>query len=156
MTLRERIEQDFRQAMRAHDVARLGTLRVLKAAIERAVIAARTSARQELDDAAVAAVVQQEVKKLRDALADFTRAVRQDLVSATEREIAVLSAYLPQGLSSGELAAIARDVVAALRAQGPTEFGRAMGAVMKEVKGRSPGETVAEAVRTALEAAGKS
>ena len=146
----KRIKEVFTGAMKEHDVDRLRMLRVLKAAIEKAAIAARTSVKQALDDSDVEAVVRQEIKKLKDALVDFTRAARNDLAGAAKAEIEVLSSYIPKGLDPAELKAIVLEVVAKLKAEGVVEFGRVMGRVMKEVKGRADGETVAEAVREAL------
>jgi uncharacterized protein YqeY len=148
--LLERIEDDFRQAMKAHDAGRLSVLRQLRAAVTNAAIAARTSAQASLDEAAVETVLRQEVKKLKDALGDFTKAARHDLISATEAELKILQSYLPQDLQPSELKAIVDAVVDKLKADGVVEFGRAMGTVMREVKGRADGDTVGAAVRQAL------
>lgn len=147
----QRIEDDFLGAMKGHDVGRVKVLRLLKAAIGKAAIAARTSAKQALDESDVEQVVRQEIKKIKDALTDFIRAARRDLEEEAKAEIAVLSTYLPQGMEPAELKAIARELVAKLKEEGVVEFGRVMGRVMKEVKGRADGETVAEAVREALQ-----
>jgi len=151
----KRIEDDFVRAMKGRDVGRVKVLRMLKAAIGKAAIAARTSAKQALDESDVQAVVRQEIKKTKDALVDFSRAARRDLEKEAKAEIAILSSYLPKGMEPAELKAIVRELTAKLKAEGVVEFGRVMGRVMKEVKGRADGETVAEAVREALEEEGK-
>ena len=148
--LRERIEEDFRQAMKAHDAGRVSVLRLLRSAIVNAVIAARTSVKQSLDDADVENVIRQEAKKLKDALQDFTKAARHDLVVATQDELAVLQSYLPSELGAAELEVMVSNVAEQVKKSGVADFGRIMGAVMREVKGRADGETVAEAVRRAL------
>lgn len=148
--LRQRIEDDLRHALKAHDVGRRNVLRVLVAAIQNAAIAARTSAKQSLDDADVETVVRQEAKRVKDALVDFRRAARHDLITAAEQELAILASYVPAELSPSEVTTLVREVVMKLRAEGVTEFGRVMGAVVREVKGRSDGQTVSEAVRQAL------
>lgn len=147
----QRIEDDFLGAMKGHDVGRVKVLRLLKAAIGKAAIAARTSAKQALDESDVEQVVRQEIKKTKDALIDFTRAARRDLEEEAKTEIAILSSYLPKGMKPKELKAIVSEMVAKLKEEGVVEFGRVMGRVMKEVKGRADGETVAEAVREALQ-----
>ena len=148
--LLKRIEEDFVRAMKGHDADRLKVLRFLKAAIGKAAIAARTSVKQSLNEDDVQNVVRQEIKKMKDALADFSRAAREDLVASAKKEIEIVSSYLPQGFSTDELKSMVRVMVANLKEEGVVEFGKVMGRVMKEVKGRADGETVAEAVKEAL------
>lgn len=147
----KRIEEDFIRAMREHDVSRLKSLRMLKVAIGQAAIAARVSVKKTLDDSDVESVVRQEIKKVKDALVDFSRAARKDLEAEAKAEIKILSSYIPKGMEPAELKSLVVDMVATLKAEGVVEFGRVMGRVMKEVKGRADGETVSEAVREALE-----
>ncbi|OGL59532.1 hypothetical protein A3H10_03715 [Candidatus Uhrbacteria bacterium RIFCSPLOWO2_12_FULL_46_10] len=151
MMLIKHIEEDFIRAMKEHDVGRVKVLRLLKAAIGKAVIAARTSVKQELDESDVESVVRQEIKKTKDALVDFSRAARRDLEEEAKAEIGILSGYLPKGMEPSELKSLVAEMVTKLKAEGVAEFGKVMGRVMKEVKGRADGETVAEAVREALE-----
>lgn len=143
----ERIESDFRAAFKAHDVGRVGVLRLLKSAIANAAIAARTAAKQTLDDADVETVVRAELKKLADALTDFSRAARADLMAATEAEIKVMKTYLPPELEPAALKATVAEAVATLKRAGAVDFGRAMKAVQAMVRGRASGEQVAAAVR---------
>lgn len=146
----KRIEEDFIRAMKEHNVGRVRALRMLKAAISKAIIAARTSAKQVLEESDVENVVRQEIKKIKDALVDFSRAARHDLEDEAKAEIEILSSYIPKGMEPKELKALVAELVAKLKAEGVVEFGKVMGRVMKEVKGRADGETVAEAVREAL------
>ena len=147
-TLFEKIEEDLTKSMKAHDAARLSTLRVLMASVKNAAIAARTSAKKVLDDADVQGVVRQETKKIKDALIDFSKAARMDLVKSAEAELKILSEYLPEAMSPDELKKIVANVVDT--ADSVKEFGKIMGQVMKEVKGRADGESVAAAVKEAL------
>jgi uncharacterized protein len=148
--LLEKIENDFRTAMKAHDAGRVSTLRMLIAAVKNAAIAARTSAKQTLDDADVQGVVKQEVKKIKDALVDFSKAARHDLVKASEDEVKILQEYLPAAMSDEELQTIVGNKVKELAAAGQTEFGKVMKAVMEEIKGRADGQSVTDAVKKFL------
>ena len=148
--LRERIEEDFLAAMKAHDAGRVSVLRTLRAALQNAVIAARTSAKQELDDADVATVITQEVKRLKDVMQDFTKAARTDLLEAATSELRILQAYLPEQLSIEAVRAVVKTVVARLRTEGITEFPAAMQAAMAELKGKADGSDVATAIREAM------
>jgi uncharacterized protein YqeY len=148
--LLEKIETDFRTALKAHEAGRVSTLRLLLAAVKNAAIAARTSAKQSLDDADVEGVIRQEVKKLKDSLVDFSKAARQDLSDAAEAELKILQDYLPQGLNDEEVKAIVVRKIAELKAEGEKEFGKVMKAVQEEIKGRADGQSVAQAIKEKL------
>lgn len=149
--LLDRIEKDFVEAMKAHDAGRVSVLRLLRAAIKNAAIAARTSAKESLDDAAVETVVRQEVKKIKDALVDFEKAARRDLSESAKNEIDVLKSYLPKEIDLKTINEIIDATIERLKQEGVSDFGKVMGAVMREVKGRADGETVTQAVRKALQ-----
>lgn len=149
-TLLEKIEKDFRESMKAHNAARVSTLRMLMAAVKNAAIAARTSAKKSLDNDDVEVVIRQEVKKIKDALIDFTKAARTDLIDASNKELKVLSEYIPEGVKPEEMQKAVVDTVNKLHEQGVKEFGKVMGIVMKELKGRADGDAVAKAVKEAL------
>ncbi len=149
-TLLEKIENDFREAMKAHNAAKVSTLRMLMSSIKNAAIAARTSAKQSLDDDDVQGVVKQEIKKIKDAVIDFSKAARTDLVESAEAELKILADYVPPMMSAEELANFVESKVEKLVSEGQKEFGKVMGAVMKEVKGRAEGNAVTDAVKKAL------
>ena len=149
-TLLEKIENDFREAMKAHDAVRVSALRMLMSQVKNAAIAARTSAKKSLDDADVEGVIRQEVKKIKDALLDFTKAARTDLADAANAEIKLLSTYLPTPMSVEEVADKVEAAVERLHREGVKEFGKVMGVIMKEIKGRADGHAVTEAVKKAL------
>lgn len=148
--LLDEIEKDFLTAMKAHDAGRVSVLRTLRAAVQNAVIAARTSAKRELDDADVAGIIRQEVKRLKDVMQDFTRAARTDLLDAAKSELDILQQYLPQQLDLETVRAVAKEAVARLRREGISEFAAVMQAAMAELKGKADGADVAVAVREAL------
>src|SRR3989338_7956298 len=149
-TLLEKIEEDFRKALKSHEAARVSTLRVLMAAVKNAAIAARTSAKKVLDDADVESVIRSEIRKIKDALVDFSRAARHDLTSAAEAELKVLQSYLPAAMTNRELTDVVMKKISELKAEGEKEFGKVMKAVMDEVKGRAEGTDVAKAVKEEL------
>ena len=106
MSLKERITDDMKTAMRAKDSERLGTIRLLQSAMKQKEVDERI----ELDDAAIVAIVDKMIKQRKDSIAAFEQAARQDLVDKEKAELAVLSAYLPERLSAQELS----DAVQAL------------------------------------------
>lgn len=143
MTLVTTIEQHATAALKNKDAA-LSTLRMMRAALKNAAIEARVPA---LDDEKAASVIASEVKKLRDALEQFRAGGRPDLIAQTEAEIAVMSRYLPAQASEGEIRAVVRRVASG---GSPADFGRIMGAAMKELKGKADGSAVGEIVKEVL------
>lgn len=143
MTILERIDQDFIQAMKAKDEKRLPTLRLLRSATKNKQI----DAQRPLTDEDVIAVIKTMVKQYQDALGDFEKAGRTDLFEKQKEEIAVLSEYLPPSLPKDELETIVRDAV---QLSGATDMGKAMGAAMKAVNGRADGTEVRAIVQRLL------
>lgn len=150
MSLIALIEEDLKGAMKAHNVQTVSTLRMLQSAVKNAAIAARTSAKQELDDVEIEKVVKSEVKKLKDALEDFTKAARQDLVDKTNEELEVLAKYLPEQLDPAALEKIVTETLDEVKAQGEVDFGKAMKAITAKVKGAADGKQISELVKKAL------
>ncbi|MBI5728243.1 MAG: GatB/YqeY domain-containing protein [Candidatus Magasanikbacteria bacterium] len=135
------LRADIRAAMTAAMKAGgddLSTLRLAWSAIRNEEIAKQ----RELDDAQAVTVIGRQVKQLQDAVADFTRGGRADLIAATQREIIILRRYLPTALSRAEIEEIARRVMASPSFSETRDLGRIMGAVMKEVRGRADGAEV--------------
>lgn len=148
MSLTQKIEADLIVAMKSKDELRLAVLRNAKTAIHNAEIANRP---KELSEDDVLGVLGREVKKLNDSIVDFERGGRADLVEGVKKEIEILGAYLPKGLSEDELRVIVKKVVETLKPAGPEDFGKVMGAVMKEAKGRASGDLVSKLVKEALQ-----
>lgn len=146
MTLKERITEDMKAAMRAKEMDRLGTIRLLTAAIKQKEVDERI----ELDDTAVIAVVDKLIKQRKDSIEAFQKANRQDLAEKEAAEMAVLSAYLPARLSADEVAAEVKAIVAELGAKGPGDMGKVMGAVKARLAGKADMGQVSAAVKAAL------
>lgn len=146
MTTRERIDADTVTAAKAKDAAKLSTLRMLKAAVKNAEIDKMSA----LEEADVAAVVSKELKKLKDGLESFVAGKRDDLAGQARAEIAVLEGFLPAQLSDDELQSLVERKIAETSAVGPRDFGKVMGAVMKEAQGKADGEKVTRMVKSLL------
>jgi uncharacterized protein YqeY len=146
MSLKERITEDMKTAMRAKDSERLGTIRLLQSAMKQKEVDERI----ELDDAAIVTIVDKMIKQRKDSIAAFELAARQDLVDKEKSELAVLIAYLPERLSAQELADAVQAIVAELGATGPGDMGKVMGAVKTRLAGKADMGAVSAAVKAAL------
>jgi uncharacterized protein len=146
MSLKERITEDMKAAMRARDAERLGTIRLLMAAMKQKEVDERI----ELDDPAVIAIVDKLIKQRKDSVDAFQKAGRQDLAGKEAAEIVVLQAYLPARLSGEEIAAEVSAIVAELGAKGPGDMGKVMGAAKARLAGKAEMGQVSAAVKAAL------
>jgi uncharacterized protein YqeY len=146
MTLKERITDDMKAAMRAKDSDRLGAIRMLTAAIKQKEVDERV----ELDDAAVVSIVDKLLKQRKDSIDAFQKAGRQDLADKEQAEVAVLQAYLPARLSADEVAAEVKAIVAEVGATGPGDMGKVMGAAKARLAGKADMGQVSAAVKAAL------
>jgi uncharacterized protein len=146
MSLKERITEDMKAAMRAKDAERLGTIRLLTAAMKQKEVDERI----ELDDTAVIGIVDKMLKQRKDSIEAFEKAGRQDLADKEKAEVAVLQAYLPARLSADEINAEVKAIVAELGAKGPGDMGKVMGAVKAKLAGKADMGLVSAAVKAAL------
>jgi len=146
MSLKERITEDMKAAMRAKDSERLGTIRLLTAAMKQKEVDERV----ELDDTMVVAIVDKLIKQRKDSIEAFTKADRMDLADKESAEMKVLQAYLPERLSADEVATEVRAIVAELGAKGPGDMGKVMGAVKTRLAGKADMGQVSAAVKAAL------
>ena len=146
MSLKDRITEDMKAAMRAKDAPRLGTIRLLQAAMKQKEVDERVT----LDDAAVVAILDKLIKQRKDSIDAFAKAGRQDLVDQEAAEMAVLQTYLPARLSADEVAAEVKALVAELGAAGPGDMGKVMGAAKQRLAGKADMGTVSAAVKAAL------
>ena len=146
MSLKDQITEDMKSAMRAKDSARLGTIRLLQAAMKQKEVDERIT----LDDAAVVAIVDKLIKQRKDSITAFEGAGRQDLADQEKAEMAVLQAYLPARLSAQEVAAEVKAIVTELGAKGPGDMGKVMGAVKTRLAGKADMGEVSAAVKAAL------
>jgi uncharacterized protein YqeY len=146
MSLKETIVEDMKNAMRAKDAERLGTIRLLTAAMKQKEVDERV----ELDDAMVIAIVDKLLKQRKDSIDAFVKAARQDLADKEAAEIKVLAVYLPQRLSADEVTAAVKAIVEELGAKGPGDMGKVMGAVKAQLAGKADMGMVSAAVKAVL------
>ena len=151
MSLKEQITEDMKTAMRAKDSVRLGTVRLLLAALKQKEVDERVV----LDDAAVVAIVDKLIKQRKDSIEAFTKAERTDLADIEKAELTVLSAYLPQRLDAEQVAAEVNSLAAAMvaelgRALGAGDMGKLMGAAKAQLAGKAEMGQVSAAVKAAL------
>ncbi|MEA5098664.1 MAG: GatB/YqeY domain-containing protein [Burkholderiaceae bacterium] len=144
MSLKERITEDMKAAMRAKDTQKLGTIRMLTAAMKQKEVDERI----ELTDAHVVAIIERMIKQRKDSISQFEAGGRQDLADNEKAEMAVLSGYMPAGLSDAEIAA---EVAAATAgATGPQDMGKVMGALKQKLAGRADMTKVSALVKATL------
>ena len=146
MNLKTQITEDMKNAMRAKDMERLGTIRLLTAAMKQKEVDERI----ELDDTAVIAVIDKMVKQRKDSITAFEQGGRSDLAAKEAAELAVLQAYLPARLSAEEVTTEVKTIVAELGAKGPGDMGKVMGAVKTRLAGKADMGEVSAAVKAAL------
>ena len=150
MSIKERLEEDIRHAMRARDQERLDALRFLKSQIQ----LVEKNNLKELDEAGVVDVVAKQVKDRRESIQMFSDGGRDDLVLQETAALAVVQEYLPEQLGVAELEALARQAIADLGATGLSDRGKVMGRIMPQVRGKADGGAVNAVVARLLEAAG--
>jgi uncharacterized protein YqeY len=146
MSLKARINDDMKAAMRAKEADRLGTIRMLLAAMKQKEVDERV----ELDDAMVVSIVDKLIKQRKDAAEQYTAGGRQDLADKETSEITVLEVYLPQRMSAEEIKAAIAAIVAEVGAAGPGDMGKVMGAAKQQLAGKADMGQVSAAVKAAL------
>ena len=146
MSLKLRITDDMKAAMRAKETARLGTIRLLLAAIKQKEVDERT----ELDDAAVSSIVEKLIKQRKDSISQFQAAGRDDLVAAEQAELVVLQAYLPEQLSAAEVEAAVAAAIAESGASSAKDMGKVMGLLKPRLAGRADMGQVSALIKTRL------
>lgn len=146
MSLKEQITEDMKNAMRAKDAGRLGTIRLLLAAMKQKEVDERV----ELDDAAVVAIVEKLIKQRKDSISQFQAANREDLVAIENAELVVLQAYMPAQMSEAEVAAVVAEAVAEVGAAGPQDMGKVMAIVKPKLAGKADMGVVSAQVKAAL------
>lgn len=151
MGFKATIAEDTVRSLRAKDERRLTTLRMLSSAIHNREIEKRGKGEAgEITEEDVLGVLRSEAKKRRDAIAEFEKGGRPDLVEKEKQELVILEAYLPAQLDDAAIAATVRSVVAEFGGASVKDFGRVMGEVMKRLKGQASGDRVSSAVREIL------
>ncbi len=132
-TLKERIQDDMKNAMRAKEKMRLATIRLILAAVKQKEVDEQTS----LDDEQVLGVLEKMVKQRRDSIKQYQNAGRQELADKEQEEIVILQEYLPEQMGSAELEAVVDEIIASSGASGPQDMGKVMGALKPRIQGRA-------------------
>jgi uncharacterized protein len=146
MLLKDQITEDMKTAMRAKDAERLGTIRLLLSACKQKEVDERVV----LDDTMVIAIIDKMIKQRKDSIDAFTKADRKDMADKEAAEITVLQGYLPVRMTSDEVLAAVKAIVATLGAAGPGDMGKVMGAAKAQLAGKAEMGQVSAAVKAAL------
>lgn len=146
MSLKDRINEDMKAAMRARETGRLAAIRLVLAAIKQREVDERVT----LDDAAITSVIDKMIKQRKDSIGQFEAAGRHDLVEQESAELAVLAAYMPAQMSEAEIAEQVQAAVAEIGATGPQDMGKVMGVLKGKLAGRADMTAVSALVKAAL------
>ncbi len=149
-TIKDRLEEDIRNTMRARDRERLETLRFLKSQIQ----LAEKNVLADLDDDGVSDVITKQAKDRRESIEMFGQGGRNDLVEKEQAALAILMEYMPEQMDSGAIESLARQVIADVGAAGPGDRGKVMGRIMPQVRGKADGSEVNAVVSRLLESLG--
>jgi hypothetical protein len=147
MTIKTQLNDSMKDAMKSGDEIRKRTVRMALAAVKQAEVDKRI----ELDDAAIMALLQKELKNRRESLEEAKKANRPDLIEANEAEIKVLEVFLPRAMPAEELRGLIQAAIAETGAAGPADMGKVMKLVMPRVAGRAPNDMVSATVRELLQ-----
>lgn len=150
-TLRERLDVDLKDAMRAKDELRLNTIRAVKSAVKYKEVEGTA---KTLDDPGIIAVVTTLMKQRKEAFAEFTKAGRADLADKEQKEADILLTYLPKQLSAEELAHEVRNAIAQTQAKSPKDLGAVMKVLSTRLKGQVEGKALSDEVKAQLSALG--
>ena len=146
MTLKEQITEDMKSAMRAKEAERLGTIRLLLAAIKQREVDERIT----VDDVGIIAIIEKLIKQRKDSIEQFQKAGRTDLVDQESKELSILQAYMPAQLSAAEVQSAIQKVISDLGASGPQDMGKVIGALKAQLAGKADMGMVSGFVKAAL------
>ena len=147
MSLRERLDNDMKAAMKERDALRLSVIRMVKSEIRNEEIAKGTT----LQDEDVLQVLSRQAKRRRESIEQYGKGGRTDLVEQEAAELRILSEYMPEQMDEAEIARVAREVISELHAASRADKGKVMGAVMPRVRGKADGKLVNQVVDRLLE-----
>ncbi|MBP0000586.1 MAG: GatB/YqeY domain-containing protein [Cyanobacteria bacterium SID2] len=150
MSLKDRITEDIKAAMKAKDKVRLETVRSIKKAILEKEVSVRPQGQEELTEAQEIELLSQLAKQRRDSIEQYKAASRDDLADKESKELEILEEYLPQQLSDAEIEAAVEAAIAKVGASSPKDMGKVMGPLMQQMKGRADGKKVQEMVKAKL------
>ena len=146
MTLKERVMEDMKVSMRNKETLKKSVITMIRASVKQKEVDDRV----DVNDDDVIELIAKQLKQRKDALVEFEKAERDDLIAQTKAEIEILASYLPQQLTDEELEAVVRDAVAEVNAQSVKDMGKIMGKVMAVAKGRVDGKRINEMVKKVL------
>jgi len=146
MSLKEKLADDFKAALKNKDNIRKSVITMIRAAIKQYEVDNKV----EIDDDKIIEIISKQVKQKRDAIVEFNKGNRQDLVDETNNEIQILMEYLPKQLTEEEVREIVNESINKLNAQGPKDMGKVMQDVMPKVKGKADGKLVSSIVKELL------
>ena len=146
MTLKERLMEDMKVSMRNKETLKKSVITMIRASVKQKEVDDRV----DVNDDDVIELIAKQLKQSKDALVEFEKAERDDLIAQTKAEIEILASYLPQQLTDEELEAVVRDAVAEVNAQSVKDMGKIMGKVMAVAKGRVDGKRINEMVKKVL------
>lgn len=149
MTLQQRVDSDLKEAMRAKETTKLGVLRMLKSALKYAVIE-KSGAEAELSDTEAIQVIRKQAKQRQDSIESFEKGGREELADKEKEELAILRTYLPQAMSSEELARVVRETISELGATSKAQMGAVMKALQEKAGGRVDGKALSAEVQKQL------
>ena len=147
MALKEQLLADLKASMKAKDTVKKSTVTMIRAAI----LQVEKDNKVELGDAEIQEIIAKQMKQRRDALDEFKKAERDDLIAQTEAEMRVIEAYLPKQLTQEEIEAIVDETIKETGAESAKDLGKIMGALMPKVKGLADGKLVNQIVREKLQ-----
>jgi uncharacterized protein YqeY len=150
MSLKERIGEDIKTAMKAKDKIRLETVRGIKKAILEKEVALRPQGQDSLTEEQEIEILAQLAKQRRDSIEQFSNAGRDDLADKERQELAILETYLPEQIDDSELESIIDEIITSIGATSPKDLGKVMGVAMKQLKGKADGKKIQALVKSKL------
>ncbi|NEP78375.1 MAG: GatB/YqeY domain-containing protein [Okeania sp. SIO3C4] len=150
MSLKDRITEDIKAAMKAKDKVRLETVRSIKKVILEEETNARAAGKDSLTETQEMDILTRLAKQRRDSIEQYTQAGRQELADGEAAELAILEEYLPKQLSDEDIARVVDEIIAQVGANSPKDMGKVMGPAMQQLKGKADGKKVQEAVKARL------
>ncbi|WPX09968.1 GatB/YqeY domain-containing protein [Anaerocellum danielii] len=147
MSLKDKLLEDYKTAMKEKDVVRKNVVGMVRAAI----LQFEKDNKVVLDDSGVLNVIAKEIKKRKDSLPEYIKSGRQDLIDELNREIEILNSYLPPMLSEEQIEQLVKETIEVIKPNGMKDMGKVMQEVMKRVSGRAEGKVVSEIVKKYLQ-----
>lgn len=146
MSIKEELMKALKESMQNKDSVKKDTITMLRAAI----LQVEKDGQKALSEQEIEAIIAKEVKKRKESIVEFEKGAREDLVNQTNREIEILSVYLPEQLSKEEIESTVLEVISEVGAQGPKDMGKVMGALKSKTAGRADGKLVSDIVKEKL------